>query len=375
MSALLVVVSALLVAPAACKLEGTIGNLATALQDVPRYNFSFAAVPAEFGADEQYAESLGMTALPFAILLALSGAVLVPCWCAYLMCCGAGRRSSGNQRRGSAASNAALVMTLYVALLVVLAAVVCGYVANAALHRDVDATVVILNDTATRFQTDLASLNATLDALDPTLSHLFAAPINATVFKADAAIDAVKAALADVDEYEEYRLIAIHASLVPAALSAVGGIGLRQVRRLLVAWRGRSSASPRGSRRCCRPPTPAPTFAVSVAASDLCRLADNATDSGSIALLPEPERVAVQAILRCNDTRELDPLLHRAQPEHSSAFEAALDAARMESPVNNTLVNWLVGRITSGEQRRQYRIEYIEHVPLDQGGVAASSCR
>jgi hypothetical protein len=353
---LLIAASVLLAAtPSQCKLTGAIDDLSIALQNVPRYNFSFNPVPPEFGADEQYAQSLAMTALPFAIILALSGAVLVPCWCAYLMCCGGGRRARSS--RGSAASNAALVGTLYVSLLLVVVAVVCGYVANAALHRDVDATVVILNDTATRFETDLQSLNATLDALDPTLSRTFASQINETVFKADRSIEAVKQALADIDEYEEYRLIAIHASLVPAALSAVGGIGLAKFAAYSsVAWSLIGVASWISS--LLQTANSGAHFAVSVAASDLCRLADNATDSGSISLLPEPERVAVQVILHCNDTRELDPLL-LALNQSIVGFNAALDAARNQMPENNTLVNWLVGRINLASSAVNI-IEYIE---------------
>ena len=65
-------------------------------------------------------------------VLALSGAALVPCWCAYLLCC----RGTTRGTRGTRGTNAVLVGTIYISLLVVLAAVVCGYIANAALHRD-----------------------------------------------------------------------------------------------------------------------------------------------------------------------------------------------------------------------------------------------
>jgi hypothetical protein len=339
------------------ELHGIELGLSTALKDVPRYNFSFAPVPSEFGADEQYGESLVMSALPFAILLALSGVVAVPCWCAYMMCCGSGRRGPNGGGASRRASNAASSMVLLVSLLVVMVAVVCGYIANAALHNDVDATVDILNDTATQFETDIASLNATLDALDPLFMRRFAPQINATITNADSSIESVKLALADIDQYEEYRLIAIHASLVPAALSAVGGIGLWKFAAYSsVAWSLIGVASWLAS--LLQTTNSGAHFAVSIAASDLCRLADNATDSGSISLLPETERLAVQAILRCNDTRELDPLLI-ALNQTINTFEAALDAARMESPVNNTLVNWLVGRISLASSAVNI-VEYIE---------------
>lgn len=334
-------------------LTGAASTVAEMYMNVPRFNASFDAVAAEFGVDASYAQSLGMTALPWAGVLAVC-VLSVPLWCARLLCC---RRLTKRRGYNLCCSNVASSTALVLALLVCVLGVVCGYVANARLHSNVDETVVVLNDTASQLDADLLSLNQTLNALDSHLVTAFAPQLALTIADAHQSIESVALALANVSEYEEYRLITVHGSLVPVALSAVGGIALwKFAPRSSLAWSLVAVSSWFSS--LGQQVNAGGHFALAVASSDLCRMADNATDSGSIAQLPPPERAAFQLVMKCNDTRELDPLLV-ALNTTIGGLQTALAAARDQSPVNSTLVNDLVGRISVATSAVNI-IEYVE---------------
>lgn len=335
-------------------LSGAAQTVAEMYMNVPRFNASFAPVPAEFGVDSSYAQSLALTALPWAATLAVC-LLSVPVWCARLLCC----RSAKSGRRGYnlCCSNVASSTAIVLSLLVCVLGVVCAYVANARLHSNVEATVVVLNDTATQLDADLISLNQTLNALDAGLLTTFAPQLGITINDAHSSIESVAQALANVTEYEEYRLIAVHGSLVPVALSAVGGIALwKFAPRSSLAWSLVAVSSWFSS--VGQQVDAGGHFALAVASSDLCRMADNATDSGSISQLPPPERAAFQLVMKCNDTRELDPLL-QALNVTIGGLQLALSMARSDSPVNSTLVNELVGRISVATSAVNI-IEYVE---------------
>jgi hypothetical protein len=310
---------------------------------VPRFNFTLSPVAAEFGVDAQYAESLALCAAPWLALLAVSGVLCVPLWCARLLCCA--NKAPSRRSAIGCCSKASSSLGVVLCLLVCVLGVVCGYVANARLHNDVDAAVVILNDTATQIDNDLVSLNQTLFALDAGLTLQFAPQINKTIGSAHSSIQSVTAALVNVSQIEEYRLIAIHGSLVPVALSAVGGVALwKFAERSSLAWS--LIAVSTWFSALGQQVSSGGHFALAVAASDLCRMADNATsDGGSISTLPAPESAAFQLVMRCSDSTELDPLL-LALNASIVAFQSSLVAARAAVPVNQTLVNFLVGRIT-----------------------------
>lgn len=192
--------------------------------DVPRLNLTLQAVPDGFGAGndfEQYAQvasphnarttlfshvpcllalsfrfllclsppacfafvsfpsllqALGMSALPFAVVIALI-VLCCPCFCYAL--------HTRSDKKAAAVTKKLCSGTLCVAFLLIVVGCVVGFFTNAALHRNTDAVLTIVNNTAGQFSRDVNALVSNLKAFNATVFDQYNTLIDDTVAEVD----------------------------------------------------------------------------------------------------------------------------------------------------------------------------------------------